>query len=110
MSEDELLSALSSYESIKYENYDSDTGEILRKKTAMADPTTINKTITEIRNENHDENKIVRNLKFLLDLEKDHYEPIKAVNAFDNSYIQYESIGDKDKAPSIKEYIDIIRP
>lgn len=53
MSEDELLSALSSYESIKYENYDSDTGEILRKKTAMADPTTINKTITEIRNENN---------------------------------------------------------
>ena len=46
----------------------------------------------------------------MLDPEKDHYEPVKIVIAFNNDYIQYESIGDKDKNLSIKEYIDIIRP
>ena len=49
-------------------------------------------------------------MRFLLDPEKDHYNPIKTVSAFNNNYIQYESIGDKDKNSSIKEYIDIIRP
>ena len=29
---------------------------------------------------------------------------------FDNNYLQYESIGEKDKDLSIKEYIDFIRP
>ena len=48
------------------------------------------------------------NLTF--DPEKDHYEPKKSVCAFNNNYIQYESIGDGDKNLSIKEYIDIIRP
>ena len=42
--------------------------------------------------------------------EKDHYESKKAVSAFNNNYIQYENIGDKDKDLSIKEYNDIIRP
>ena len=42
--------------------------------------------------------------------EKDHYETTKTVSAFNNNYIQYESIGDKDKNLSIKEHIDIIRP
>ena len=46
----------------------------------------------------------------MLDPEKDHYNPAKTVSAFNNNYIQYESVGDKDKYLSIKEYIDIIRP
>ena len=37
-----------------------------------------------------------------LDPEKDHYKPVKCVSAFNNSYIQYESIGDKDKNLSIQ--------
>ena len=49
-------------------------------------------------------------MRFLLDPEKDHYKPGKTVSAFNNNYIQYESIGDKDKNLSIKQYIDIIRP
>ena len=49
-------------------------------------------------------------MRFLLDPEKDQYNPIKTVSAFNNNYIQYESIGDKNKNSSIKEYIDIIRP
>ena len=41
---------------------------------------------------------------------KDHYEPKKTVSPFNNNYIQYESVRDKDKNLSIKEYIDVIRP
>ena len=79
-------------------------------KATMPDPTNINKTIREIRKENHDEDKILRDLDFSFDPEKDHYKPKKTISAFNNNYIQYESIGDKDKNLSIKEYIDIIRP
>ena len=64
----------------------------------------------EIRKENRDKDKILRELRFLLYLEKDHYKPIKTDSAFNNNYIQYESIGDEDKNLSIQEYIDIIRP
>ena len=81
MSEDRLLRALSASESVKEskknfddtkstrnENYDAD--EIL--KTAMPHPTKVNKTIREIRKENRGEDKTFRDLRFLLDPEKDH--------------------------------------
>ena len=76
----------------------------------MPDPTKIDKTITGITKENRDEDIIRRDLRFLLDPEKDHYKPVKTVSAFNNNYIQYKSIGDKDKNLSIKEYIDIMTP
>ena len=84
ISEDKLLSALNAPESVKI--------------------------IREIRKENRDEDKIFRDLRFLLDPEKDNYEPKKTFSAFNNKYIQYESMGDKDKNLSVKEYIDVIRP
>ena len=93
-------------ESTRYEDYDADK----TLKAIMSDPTKINKTIREIRKENRDKVKILRDLDFALDPEKDHHEPKITVSAFNNNYIQYESIGDKDKNLSIKEYIDIIRP
>ena len=46
----------------------------------------------------------------MLNPEKDHYEPKKTVSVFNNNYIQYESMGDKGKNLSMKEYIDVIRP
>ena len=49
-------------------------------------------------------------MDFTFDPEKDHDEPNKIVSAFNNNYIQYDSIGDKNKNLSIKEYIDTIRP
>ena len=97
MSEDRLSRALNAWESVK----ESET---------MSDPTKINTTIRQIRRENRDKDKILRDLRFLLYLEKDHYKPIKTDSAFNNNYIQNESIGDKDKNLSIQEYIDIIRP
>ena len=45
----------------------------------------------------------------LFEPEKYHHKPVKTANAFNNNYIQYESIEDKDKSLSIKEYLDIIR-
>ena len=70
--------------------------------------TKINKTIREIRKENRDEDKILRNFDFTFDPERDHYEPKKTVIII--TIIQYESSGDKDKHLSTKYYIDIIRP
>ena len=45
-------------------------------------------------------------------LPKDYYEPIKAVNSFDNKkgYTEYKSKGDKDKNLSRYEQLDLIRP
>ena len=61
--------------------------------------------IRKIRNENRDGDKILRDVRFLLDQENDHYEPKETVSAFNNNYIQYEGVGDKSKKLSIKEYI-----
>ena len=82
----------------------------LEKNTTMPDPITIYKTIKDIRKKNRDEDKILRDLTFLLDPKKDPDKPVKTINAFINNYVQYESIRDKDKSLSIKEYIDKIRP
>ena len=42
--------------------------------------------------------------------EIDYYEPKEVKNAFDGSYVLYESKGDKDNKLSIDEYFDIIKP
>ena len=42
-------------------------------------------------------------------IDKDYYEPIKTKNAFNNSYIEYESKGKENKNLSPKEYLNIIR-
>ena len=86
ISKDRLLSPLNASESVnkseknfldtkstRDEDYDAD--EIL--KTTMPDPANINKTVRQIRKENRDEDKILRDLRFLLDPEKDHYKPVK---------------------------------
>ena len=53
--------------------------------------------------------KDIRNL-FDLSIFKDYYWPIRINNAFNCYYIEWESIGDKDKTLIIKEYLNIIRP
>ena len=47
---------------------------------------------------------------FDLSIDEDYFKPIITNSAFNNNYIQYESRGNKDKSPSIKEYFDMIRP
>ena len=49
-------------------------------------------------------------MDFIFDPEKDHYEPKKTVSTFNNNYIPYERMGNKDKYLPIKEYSDVIRP
>ena len=127
MSEDRLSRALNAWESVKEsetlsdptkinttirqirrENRDED--KILTDLRFFHDRANKNKIMREIKKENRDKDKILRELRFLLYLEKDHYKPIKTDSAFNNNYIQYESIGDEDKNLSIQEYIDTIRP
>ena len=53
----------------------------------------------------------IRNVRSLFDLsiDEDYYKPIITNGAFNNNYVQYESMKDKDKNLSVKEYIDVIR-
>ena len=45
-----------------------------------------------------------------MSIDEDYYKPITVRGAFDGSYIQYESKGDKRKNRSITEYLNIIKP
>ena len=45
-----------------------------------------------------------------MSIDEDYYKPIIAKSAFDGSYIQYESKGDKGKNLPIKKYLNIIKP
>ena len=58
------------------------------------------------------EYKEIRNIRYLFDLsvDEDYYKPIITKGAFDSSYIQYESSGNKGKSLSIKKYLNMIRP
>ena len=47
---------------------------------------------------------------FDLSINEDYYKPVIARCAFNGSYIQYGSKGDKGKNLSIKEYLNIIKP
>ena len=60
----------------------------------------------------YDEYKRIKNVKDLFDLpiDKDYYKPIITSSAFNNSYFQYESKGNKDKILTLSKYFDIIRP
>ena len=71
--ENKLLSALNASESVK-----------------MPDQANINKNIREIIKESRDKSKIIKDLTFLLDPEKDHYNWIKNYNKNkESSCIQY---------------------
>ena len=54
----------------------------------------------------------IRNVRDLFDfsIDEDYYKPITAKSALDDSYIQYESKGDKGKNLSIKKYLNMIKP
>ena len=47
-------------------------------------------------------------MDFIFDPGKGYYESKKIVSDFNNNYIQYESMGDKDKNLSLKKYLDDI--
>ena len=45
-----------------------------------------------------------------MSIDEDYYKPIRTNSSFDDMYIEYDSKGNKNKALSIKEYFNIIRP
>ena len=58
------------------------------------------------------EYKGIRGAKYLFDLltDEDYYKPLITNGTFNNSYIQYESKGNKEKILTPSEYLDMIRP
>ena len=41
--------------------------------------------------------------------EEHYYKPVRVCNFCGNNYIEYESKGDRNKAPSVEEYLNKIR-
>ena len=70
MSKDRVSSALIASEPVKKSENNFDDNESTRNDAYQT-------TIRKIRNENRDEDKILRDLRFLLDPEKDHYENLE---------------------------------
>ena len=55
------------------------------------------------------EGRIIRDIKNLFDQEEDYYKLIRVVIFWSNNYIEYESIRDRNKALTIKAYLDEIK-
>ena len=68
------------------------------------------KDTKELRKENRDDDKIIRDLRALYEPEEDYYKTQKVKSGFDDEYIKYESNGDKGKSLSTEEYLNMIRP
>ena len=55
--------------------------------------------------------RIIRDIKTPFEQqEDDYYKPIIAVNFWNNNYIEYKSKHDRNKKPSIKEYLNELKP
>ena len=54
--------------------------------------------------------KYIRKFFELENEEEDYYEPVKIDNFWSHNYIEYESNGDKNKTPSIEEYLNKTTP
>ena len=82
------------------------------KPHSKPEPKKENKTIRDIRKENFNTDRILRDLKpFLLGPDNEnYYEPVRINNVFNSNYIEYESNGDKDKTLSIEKYLNEIKP
>ena len=53
------------------------------------------------------EDRIIRDIKNLLEHEGEHYyKPVRVSNFHGNNYFEYESNSDRNKILSIKEYLD----
>ena len=56
------------------------------------------------------QDRIIRDIKNLLEQEEDYCKPVRVRSLFSNIYIEYENNGDRNKTLSIKEYHDEIKP
>ena len=63
-----------------------------------------------IKYENNSD-KIIRGIRNLFEHEEEHYyKPVRICNFWSNSCIEYENNGDRNKALSVEEYLNKIRP
>ena len=42
--------------------------------------------------------------------EENYYKPVKVSNFWSKNYIEFESNGDRNKTPSVEEYLNKVRP
>ena len=54
--------------------------------------------------------RIIRDIKILLEQEEDYYKSIRVGNFCGNNYTEFDSNGDRNKTLSIKEYLDKFKP
>ena len=54
--------------------------------------------------------RIIRDIKILLEQEEDYYKSIRVDNFCGNNYTEFDSNGDRNKTLSIKEYLDKFKP
>ena len=55
-------------------------------------------------------NQIIRYIRSIFEYEEDYYKPVTAGNFWSNSYIEYNSDGDRNKTLSVEEYCNKIKP
>ena len=56
-------------------------------------------------------NRVLRDIQNLFKHEEqNYYKPVRVSNFWSNNYIEYESKNDRNKALSIKQYLNKIRP
>ena len=50
--------------------------------------------------------RIIRSIRHLfMNGEEDYYKPVREGNFWSNNHIEYESNGDRNKTPSVEEYL-----
>ena len=91
----------------KIKNYENMSEDELQNDFKNSKPF---KDSKEIREENQDDDEIIRDLRFLYEPKEEHYEPRKIKGAFCGNYVQYESNGDIDEVSSIEGYLNKIEP
>ena len=55
-------------------------------------------------------NRVMRDIRSLFEHEEDYHKPVRVDSFQSNSYIEYESNGDRNKTLSVKDYHSKIRP
>lgn len=54
--------------------------------------------------------RVISDIRNLLDLQEDCYKPARVRSSWNNNYIKYDSNGDRNKTLSIEEYLDAMKP
>ena len=53
---------------------------------------------------------MIRDIRNLFEEQEDYYIPVRVGNFLSNNYIEFKNNGDRNKAPSVEEYLNKITP